>query len=220
MKKNNYKIAASLISISLLNVDKLISDLNKNKIEQIHFDVMDGAFVPRLGLYPELLKGIKSKTKIPVDVHLMIENPEKYIEVFAEAGADYIVPHVESTPHIHRVLTLIKKSGVKTGVALNPGTSLSTLEYIINDLDLVMLMAINPGIVGHKFIPSMMKKIEDLKSMRKSELLIEVDGGINFNNAKSIIEAGADIIVCGSQSIFSDGNLNQNVKKLRKRIES
>lgn len=222
MKKNNYKIAASLISTSLLSVDKLIADLKRNKVDQIHFDVMDGSFVPRLGLYPELLKEIKSKTSIPVDVHMMIDNPENYIDIFAEAGADYIIPHIESTKHIHRTLTLIRKAGVRAGVALNPGTPLSSLDYLIEDLDLVMLMAINPGIVGHKFIPSMFKKISDLSEYRAgNNFLIEIDGGVNFENAKEIVNSGADIIVCGAQSIFNNqGTLSQNIKKLKTKIES
>jgi ribulose-phosphate 3-epimerase len=205
MKKNPL-IAASLICSNPLDLQKDIEELIKSKVDYIHFDVMDGQFVPRYGLYPEILTSLKKQTKIPVDVHMMVENPEDFIDDFKGAGADFYNFHIESTSHSHRIVKKIINSGMKPGVALNPATPLSTLDYLINDINMVVLMAINPGIVGHKLIPSMIQKIKDLREYANNKgnenLLIEIDGGVTFDSGKIMIEAGADILVCGTGTIY------------------
>lgn len=221
MKKNKFKLSASLISSDLAEIKKTIQNLEKGKIDFIHYDVMDGIFVPRFGLHPEMLKIVKSMTKIPINVHMMIENVEPYLDVFINNGADYITFHSESTKHIHRIIHLIHEKNAKAGIALNPATSLSILDYILDDIDLVMIMAINPGIVGHKLIDKTYNKIKDLKEKiyDNKNIIIEVDGGVSEESAALMINAGADILVCGSQSIFKKGGtLPIRINKFRKHI--
>lgn len=219
--KKRYGLSASLISTSLSDISQLLKELKKNKINYIHFDVMDGQFVPRFGLPPEMIKIVKKEINVPVNVHLMIEKPEAYIEEFAKTGADIITVHAESTNHLHRCINLIRSMGLKAGVALNPATPLNALDYIVDQIDLVMLMAINPGIVGHRFIEKTYQKIKDLnEKIEKEDILIEIDGGVNFDTAPKMISAGADILVCGSQSIFKDKKLKRNISTLRKIINN
>lgn len=214
-------IAASLICANPLDLNADINELILGKSDYIHFDVMDGQFVPRYGLYPEILTYLKKRCDIPVDVHMMVENPEEYIEDFRIAGADFFNFHIESTPHIHRVIKKVEKAGMKPGVALNPATSLSTLDYIINDVKMVVLMAINPGIVGHKLIPEMINKISDLRSFANkkgnTDLLIQIDGGVTFESGKEMIKAGADILVCGTGTIFRphEDTISNKIKSFR-----
>lgn len=208
MKKNTkYKLSASLICANMLDLKSDIKALENSGIDHIHFDVMDGNFVPRLGLHPEMLKEVKAITDIPVDVHLMIDNPIKYIPDFIKAGADTIIVHAESTKHLHHALKMVRDSGIKVGVALNIATPLNALDYVLDDIDLVLLMAINPGIVGHKLIPKTIDKISELKNklINHKGVVIEIDGGVNKDSAPSMIKAGADILVCGSSSIFKKG---------------
>lgn len=208
MKK--FQLSASIICANLLTLDKEVDLIKKGKIDRIHFDVMDGIFVPRYGLPPETLKFIHDKTNIPVTVHMMVDNPEPYIDIFSKAGADTIVFHVEPVNHIHRIIQKIKANGIKAGLALNPATPLSVLDYILQDIDLVMLMAINPGIVGHKLIPWIYKKISDLKDKLTEfpQVMIEIDGGVTFESAPKMVKSGADILVCGSSTIF---RLNESI---------
>lgn len=220
---NNYKLSASLICANIANLEKDLKVLKKNKIDQIHIDVMDGSFVPRFGLCPEILEIVKKIISIPVDIHLMIDKPERYIETFYNAGVnrkeDYIIFHFESTNAPDRILRLIKEKGVKAGVALNISTPLNVLDYILDNLDLVLLMGINPGILGHKLIPSVIKKITHLrKKIKNSNIKIEVDGGVSFGSSRKLIDAGADILVCGSQTIFNKDSLGKNIIKLRKEL--
>lgn len=211
-------LASSIICANLLNLKDELAALEEAKIDWIHFDVMDGVFVPRYGLYPEVLALIKSVTKIPVDVHMMVTNPDPYINVFAQAGADLITVHVETCPNLHQTVKLIKEKGIKAGVVVNPATSLSSLEYILPELDCVVIMAINPGILGHKLIPSMIKKIADLKRMarRMPNLLIEVDGGVSFESGPLMRDAGANLLVCGTSSIYRESSVPQRVREFRK----
>lgn len=199
-------ISASLICSNPLDLNSDLKELIIGQSDFIHFDVMDGQFVPRYGLYPEILTFLKKKCDIPVDVHMMVDNPEDFIEDFRIAGADYYNFHIESTSHAHRIIKKIENAGMKPGVALNPATSLSTLDYIINDIKMVVLMAINPGIVGHKLIPNMIDKIKELRNFANKsgnkDLLIQIDGGVTFDSGKEMIEAGADILVCGTGTIF------------------
>lgn len=221
--KKNYKLLASLICGSPLEIGKEIKELEEGGMDGIHFDVMDGQFVPRLGLYSELLKSVKENSKLPVDVHLMIMNPENFVQEFVEAGADIVVVHQESTRHIHHAIRLIKESGGRAGVAINPGTPLSSLDYILEDIELVMLMVINPGIVGHKLIPSMVDKISHLKEKLKDypDIKISIDGGVSPESAVNMIKAGADLLVCGTSSVFKKGeNLTESARGFRKHIEN
>lgn len=218
-----YQFTASIICADLLNLKKEVDLLKKGKIDRIHFDVMDGIFVPRYGLPPEVLKFIHDEINIPITVHMMVCDPEPYIDIFSKAGADTIVFHVEPVNHTHRIIQKIKMNGIKAGVALNPATPLSVLDYILPDLDLVMLMAINPGIVGHKLIPQMIIKIADLKNKIKNypDIKIEIDGGVTFESAPKMIENGADILVCGNSSIFKkDFSVDKTIPKFRKAVEA
>ncbi len=221
-KNNTYGLAASLVCADMLNIRGEIEKLERGGVEYIHFDVMDNQFVPRFGLHPEILQSIKKITKIPVDVHLMVDDPENAIKVFADAGADIIVVHEESTAQLHRLIKLIKATGKKAGVALNPATSLSTLDYILNDIDLVMLMAINPGILGHKLIPEMMDKISALKLKLRNypNMIIEIDGGVTPESAKEMVKRGANLLVCGTSTIFKpEGDVDVKIKELKKILD-
>lgn len=204
--QNNKKclLSASLVCADLLNLRSELALLENGGVDYIHFDVMDGSFVPRLGLLPEMLRAVKTATKIPLDVHLMINNPEKYIPDFAAAGADIITIHAESTNHADYAVRMIKNLGLKAGVALNPGTPLGALDYLIDDIDLVMLMAINPGVVGHKIIEKVYDKVAHLKvkTANRPDMLIQIDGGVTFDTAPKMVAAGANMLVCGTGTIF------------------
>jgi ribulose-phosphate 3-epimerase len=204
--KNYCLLAASLICADPLNMEGDITQLNEANLDMIHFDVMDGSFVSRYGLYPEILSAVKKKSSIPVDVHMMVNNPEDYITTFQLAGADYYNFHVEATHQISRVIKKVKESGMKPGVALNPATSVNCLEWIMQDIEMVVVMAINPGVVGHPFIPSMLKKITAIREMANrmgnTKLHIEVDGGVTPLTAPDMISAGANVLVCGTGTIF------------------
>jgi len=184
----------------------------------IHFDVMDGIFVPRLGLYPELLKSIKDSSDFPIEVHLMLSNPDKYIKTFMEAGAQRILVHFESLTDPHKTLKLISNLGLESCLVLNPETEIRSIGEFIAETDSVMLMAIKPGIPGHTFIPETFEKLKNLKNwmnVLKPEMRIGVDGGVTFNNAKKLSENGADWLICGSGTIFKPGaNLADNILKL------
>lgn len=217
-----YQLSASLICAKLIALKEEIKLLQKGGIDRIHFDVMDGIFVPRYGLPPEILKEVHQEFNIPVTVHLMVSDPEPYIDIFAKAGADAFIFHLEPVFHVNRILRKIKDAGMKAGVALVPSTSLSILDYILEDLDVVMLMVINPGIVGHKLIPQMMAKIADLKNKIKNypDIKIEIDGGVTSESAPKMIKNGADILVCGSSTIFKlNESIDKKIKELRKVIE-
>ncbi|KKS10101.1 MAG: Ribulose-phosphate 3-epimerase [candidate division WWE3 bacterium GW2011_GWF2_41_45] len=219
-----YLLSASLICANHLEFGKEVVRLEKGNIDYIHFDVMDGNFVPRYGLYPELLASIKKISPLMVDVHMMAEDPGRYIKEFAEAGANIIAVHVETCKHLHFTLKQIRGHGVKAGVVLNYATPLSVLDYVLDDIDMVELMAINPGIVGHKMIPGIFKKISDLKEKINASgknILIEIDGGVNPDTAADMIRAGADILVCGTSSIFKlDVPVNKKIGEFRKIIDN
>lgn len=220
-----YFLAGSLICADFLKLERDIKELVKGNIDYIHFDVMDGQFVPRFGLFPEVLTQVRTISELPIDIHMMVEDAEKYIETFVKYGAtkkDIFTVHSESTRHLNRVIGKIKTSGMKAGVALNPGTSLETLRYVLDEVDMVMLMAINPGIVGHKLIPAMIDKIGDLKAMIENRhILIGVDGGVTFESAPKMVEKGATFLVCGSQTIFrsQEAKISQKAKELRKVLD-
>lgn len=211
------KISPSILSADFSKLGEEIKKLDKAGADFIHIDVMDGNFVPNISIGLPVIKSIRNKTDKVFDVHLMIENPSRYIDEFVEAGADIITIHYEAEKHIDRAIDYIKSKGVKAGVSLNPGTPSIVLKDIIEKLDLVLIMSVNPGFGGQKFIPYSINKIKEVKEMSlnvNKDLLIEVDGGVDRNNSKAIIEAGANVLVAGS-AIFGDGKLKENIEAIR-----
>lgn len=211
------KIAPSLLAADFGNLESQIKELEQNGIEMLHIDMMDGTFVPNITFGPDQIKMLRAKSNLLFDVHMMVLNPDRYIPMVAEAGADIITIHQEATPHLHRSIQLIKKYNIKAGVVLNPATPVETLKYVLEDIDMILLMTVNPGYGGQAFIPSMLTKIKDTKNMIKGyEIDIEVDGGINLVTAEKCIEAGANIIVAGSYTF--NGKVKENIEKLNQLI--
>ncbi|MDM5327987.1 ribulose-phosphate 3-epimerase [Neobacillus sp. CF12] len=195
------KIAPSILSADFARLGEEIAAVERAGADYIHIDVMDGHFVPNITIGPLIVEAIRPVTKLPLDVHLMIENPDQYIENFAKAGADYITVHVEACRHLHRTIHHIKSFGIKAGVVLNPATPVDSIEHILADIDMVLLMSVNPGFGGQSFIPEVLPKIRKVKKMadeKGKEIEIEIDGGVNPETAKLCIEAGANVLVAGS----------------------
>ena len=211
-----------LIAPSILSADggKLAEEIHAVEIagaDWIHVDVMDGHFVPNLTMGPSIIGALRKATKLPFDVHLMIKNPDAYIEAFAAAGADYITVHVEAADHLHRTIEWIKKAGKKAGVSLNPATPLASIEEILPDLDLLLIMSVNPGFGGQTFISSALSKINRAAGMiagLPQKPLLEVDGGVNLHNIASIAQAGADVLVAGA-AVFGTDNYSETITALR-----
>lgn len=211
------KIAPSILSADFSRLGSQIEIVEKTGVDYLHIDVMDGHFVPNITLGPAIVKDIKAKSKLFFDVHLMIEKPELFIEQFVAAGADLITVHVEACTHAHRVVQMIKSSGIKAGVALNPATPLEMVEYLLEDLDLVLLMTVNPGFGGQKFIPTVLPKIKQLSqtiAQRQLDIELQVDGGVNKDNASILVEHGANVLVAGS-AIFGTNDIAAAVANLR-----
>jgi ribulose-phosphate 3-epimerase len=195
------KIAPSILSADFARLGEEIKDVEIGGADYIHVDVMDGHFVPNITIGPLIVEAIRPITTLPLDVHLMIENPDQYIEAFAKAGADYITVHVEACKHLHRTIHFIKSFGVKAGVVLNPATPVETIQHVLSDVDMVLLMSVNPGFGGQAFIPEVTQKIKTLRRMideKGLQVEIEIDGGVNEVTAKLCIEAGATVLVAGS----------------------
>jgi ribulose-phosphate 3-epimerase len=195
------KIAPSILSANFARLEDEIKDVERGGADYIHVDVMDGHFVPNITIGPLIVEAIRPVTNLPLDVHLMIENPDQYIGAFAKAGADIITVHVEACTHLHRTIQQIKAEGVKAGVVLNPHTPVSMIEHVLEDVDLVLFMTVNPGFGGQSFIHSVLPKISQVSSIieeRNLQVEIEVDGGVNSETSKLCIEAGANVLVAGS----------------------
>ena len=211
-------ISPSLLSADFSNLEKEIKSCEESGADYLHLDIMDGHFVPNITFGPFIVEFCKKISKLPLDVHLMIENPENYIEKFAKAGADIIVIHAEATVHIHRQIQLIKSLGVKAGIALNPATSVEFLDYLIDDLDLVLFMSVNPGFSGQSFIPSTLDKIDQFniyyKDRLKEDFLIQVDGGVNDKTVKLLTERGVNMLVSGNY-FFKHPNRKEAIKILK-----
>ena len=211
------KVAPSILSADFSKLGADLVDIVSNGADYIHIDMMDGNFVPNLSFGPMVMKSIRPLTDKTFDCHLMIEEPERYIELVAESGADIISVHVEATKHIHRVIQQIKQTGKKAGVVINPGTPVEAIEAVLSDVDLVLVMTVNPGFGGQTFIPSSLNKIKQLKALREENNYnyeIEVDGGINEDTSKKCLDAGADVLVAGSY-IFSHNNRKEAIDSLR-----
>ena len=210
--------AASILSADFSRLGEQVKAAQAAGADWIHVDVMDGRFVPNITVGPLVVRALRPITTLPIDVHLMIVEPERYISDFVEAGADRITVHVETCPHLHRTLQQIRKAGGKPGVTLNPGTPLSTLEEVLPDVDLVLIMSVNPGFGGQSLIPSALSRVQRLRRQlneRGLECLIEVDGGINTKTIGDVTRAGADVLVMGSAVFASDGTVDEAVRGLR-----
>ena len=220
---NQIKISPSILSADLTRLADQVSEAEEAGVDYIHVDVMDGHFVPNITIGPMIVKALRPVTKLPLDVHLMIENPELYIEDFSKAGADIITVHQEASPHLHSTIQQIHDLGIRAGVSINPSTSVSTLDEIICEVDLVLVMSVNPGFGGQSYIHSCTSKILKVRRMLDncgSLADLEVDGGVNVDTVKEVIGAGANAFVAGS-AIFNDkSSVAENVSALREKIKN
>ncbi len=210
-------VAPSILASDFANLEREVKMINDSQADWLHIDIMDGVFVPNISMGLPVVEAIKKHARKPMDVHLMIVEPERYVEAFHKAGAEVISVHVEACKHLHRNIQQIKALGCKAGVAVNPHTSVLELESIILDIDLVCLMSVNPGFGGQKFIEHTYQKVKTLKtliSQRGSNALIEIDGGVNLQNAKPLMEAGADVLVAGN-FVFSAANPTAVISQLK-----
>ena len=211
------KLSASVLSADFGRLAEHVKEAEQAGVDWIHVDVMDGHFVPNITIGPAVTRALRRATSLPLDVHLMISHPERYVEDFVEAGADWLGIHVEATVHLDRLIHQIKEAGAKATVSLNPATPLDCLEYVLNDVDMVVLMTVNPGFSGQKFIPGVLPKIRRLRQMIDAQgldVLIQVDGGVHLNTVGNLAAAGADVFVSGS-GIFNDKPLAENVRRLK-----
>ncbi|MEK7280312.1 MAG: ribulose-phosphate 3-epimerase [Nitrospirota bacterium] len=215
------KIAPSILSADFSRLGEEISRVEEAGADLIHIDVMDGHFVPNLTIGPPVIEAIRKITRLPLDVHLMINNPDQMLPDFIKAGADYLTVHAEALVHMHRTVQSIKEKGVRCGIALNPATSLSVIENIIGDIDLLLLMSVNPGFGGQTFIPFMLEKVRAAKMMineRGCDVELEIDGGIKIENIERISRAGVDIFVAGT-AVFGNKDYKWAIDEMRRRAE-
>lgn len=212
------KISPSILSADFSRLADEIKAAEEAGAHMLHIDVMDGRFVPNITIGPSVVESLRKVTKLPLDVHLMIEDPDRYLPDFISAGADILTVHLEAAVHLHRSIQSIKERGIKAGVSINPATPVGTLEEIIHDVDMVLLMSVNPGFGGQEFIPQTLNKLKKLKAMitgRGLPVVIEVDGGVKPDNAKEVADAGADILVMGS-AFFRSGDYKATMKEINR----
>ena len=216
------ELSPSLLSADFTDLKSEIEVLDKNGVKYLHLDVMDGMFVPNISFGPMIIKQLRPLTNMVFDVHLMIEDPDRYVQNFKDAGAEILTVHYEACKHLHRTISYIKSLGMKAGVSLNPATNIEVLDYVLEDLDLVLIMSVNPGFGGQSFIPSAIDKIKNLKAKireRNLNVIVEVDGGVKSTNVKDVIEAGADLLVSGSDVFADKENRIRAYKEIFKNYE-
>ncbi len=216
------KLSPSILSADFSRLKDEIQAVEEAGADYIHIDVMDGHFVPNITIGPMVVEAVKKITSLPLDVHLMISDPDKYIEDFIKSGSNLLSVHVETCPHLQRTVTYIRDKGVKPAVVLNPSTDLYTLEYTLEEVDMVLLMTVNPGFGGQKFIPGMISKIKKLRRLIDESQLsveLEVDGGINLENIGLVSQAGADVVVSGS-AVFKSADCRETVREMKKKMEN
>jgi ribulose-phosphate 3-epimerase len=214
------KLSASILSARFEKLAEEIRAAEAGGTDWVHVDVMDGHFVPNITIGPDVVRAINKATDLPLDVHLMIEKPERYLEAFVEAGADWLGVHVETCPHLHRTLQQIKELGARATVVVNPATPLVSIEPILGDVDMVLLMTVNPGFGGQKFIHSMLPKVRQCRRLidtQQSQALLEVDGGVNLDTVDDLVAAGVDVFVAGS-AVFKGNDYAANIRSLKERM--
>jgi ribulose-phosphate 3-epimerase len=222
--KNNVIISASIACANILNLEKDIRELEANAIDFLHIDIMDGTFVPNFALNFSVMDTIQSITTIPIECHLMVENPERYIAAAAKSGARYLSIHAEATRHIQRTLTQIRETGMKSGIALNPATPINILDYILGDLDMIVVMTVNPGFAGQPLIPATLEKIREIRKLTDSKgfgkIDIQVDGNVSMENIPKMIKCGATMLVGGTSSVFRKGvSIPDSLKAIKELIK-